>query len=69
MTRKIGIIGLGHVGATLLHDLIAGQVFDSYVVIDKDEKKVASDVLDMKDRVANTGYFADFVINDYSALS
>ncbi|HFI0852871.1 TPA: L-lactate dehydrogenase [Streptococcus suis] len=69
MTRKIGIIGLGHVGATLLHDLIAGQVFDSYVVIDKDEKKVASDVLDMKDRVANTGYFANFVINDYSALS
>ncbi|HFI0271404.1 TPA: L-lactate dehydrogenase [Streptococcus suis] len=69
MTRKIGIIGLGHVGATLLHDFIAGQVFDSYVVIDKDEKKVASDVLDMKDRVANTGYFADFVINDYSALS
>ena len=69
MTRKIGIIGLGHVGATLLHDLIAGQVFDSYVVIDKDEKKVASDVLDMKDRVANTGYFADFVVNDYSALS
>lgn len=38
MTRKIGIIGLGHVGATLLHDLIAGQVFDSYVVIDKDKK-------------------------------
>ena len=45
MTRKIGIIGLGHVGATLLHDLIAGQVFDSYVVIDKDKKKVASDAV------------------------
>ena len=55
MTRKIGIIGLGHVGATLLHDLIAGQVFDSYVVIEKDEKKLASDVIDKKDPLDNTG--------------
>ncbi|HFU4122471.1 TPA: L-lactate dehydrogenase [Streptococcus suis] len=69
MARKIGIIGLGHVGATLLHDLIAGQVFDDYVVIDKDEKKLAADVLDMQDRVANTGQFANFILNDYSALA
>lgn len=68
MTRKIGIIGLGHVGATLLHDLIAAQVFDDYVLIDKDEKKVVSDVLDMQDRFANTGQFARFIINDYTAL-
>ncbi len=69
MARKIGIIGLGHVGATLLHDLIAGQVFDDYVVIDKDEQKLAADVLDMQDRVANTGQFANFIVNDYAALA
>lgn len=69
MARKIGIIGLGHVGATLLHDLIAGQFFDDYVVIDKDEKKLAADVLDMQDRVANTGQFANFILNDYAALA
>lgn len=69
MTRKIGIIGLGHVGSTLLHDLVAGQVFDDYVLIDKDEKKVAADVLDMEDRVASTGQLARFTINDYAALA
>ncbi|NQG97696.1 L-lactate dehydrogenase [Streptococcus suis] len=69
MVRKVGIIGLGHVGATLLHDLIVGQVFDDYVVIDKDEKKLAADVLDMQDRVANTDQFANFIVNDYAALA
>ncbi len=69
MARKIGMIGLGHVGAALLHDLIAGQVFDDYVVIDKDEKKLAADVLDMQDRVANTGQVANFILNDYAALA
>lgn len=69
MTRKIGIIGLGHVGSTLLHDLVTGNLFDEYVLIDKDEKKVAADILDMEDRVANTGQSANFIANDYSALS
>ncbi|MGQ7392838.1 L-lactate dehydrogenase [Streptococcus suis] len=69
MARKIGIIGLGHVGATLLHDLVAGNLFDDYVLIDKNEEKLAADILDMEDRVANTGQSATFIANDYSALS
>ncbi|HFH9837601.1 TPA: L-lactate dehydrogenase [Streptococcus suis] len=69
MARKIGIIGLGHVGATLLHDLVAHSTFDTYVLIDKNEKKVAADVLDMQDRIANSGQEATFIINDYVALS
>lgn len=68
MARKIGIIGLGHVGATLLHDLVAGNLFDDYVLIDKNEEKLAADILDMQDRVANTGQFANFILNDYAAL-
>lgn len=69
MTRKIGIIGLGHVGATLLHDLVAHSIFDTYVLIDKNEKKVAADILDMQDRIANTGQEATFIMNDYAMLS
>lgn len=69
MTRKIGIIGLGHVGTTLLHDFVAHSIFDTYVLIDKNEKKVAADILDMQDRIANTGQEATFIMNDYTMLS
>lgn len=68
MSRKIGIIGLGHVGATLVHDLLAASLFDEYVLIDTNVDKVAADVLDFQDRVANTGQAARFIINEYAAL-
>ena len=66
--RKIGIIGLGHVGVTLLHDLVASRLVDEFVLIDPDEKKLEADVLDMQDRTAITGSCPRFVCNDYAAL-
>lgn len=39
MARKVGIIGVGHVGSTVAHGLIAQGSFDDYVLIDKNEKK------------------------------
>ena len=33
MSRKIGIIGMGHVGSTVAHGLIAQGAFDDYVLI------------------------------------
>lgn len=68
MARKIGIIGTGNVGAALTHGLIAQGVFDDYVLIDIQEKKVNADALDFKDAAANLGHHANIVINDYSAL-
>ena len=68
MTRKIGIIGMGNVGAALAHSLVVAGTADDYVLIDKNEAKVRSDVLDFQDMVANTGREANFVVNDYSAL-
>ena len=56
MTRKIGIIGLGHVGATLAHSMILKHTCDHLVLIDTNEKKVKADALDFCDAVANTGY-------------
>ena len=38
MTRKIGIIGLGHVGATLAHSMVLKHTCDHLVLIDTNEK-------------------------------
>lgn len=69
MARKIGIIGMGHVGATVVHGLIAQGSFDDYVLIDTDVQKVTADALDFQDAAANLGHHANIVINDYQALS
>lgn len=69
MVRKIGIIGMGNVGATLAHELVTLNLADDYVLIDKNTAKVEADVLDFKDRLANTGQSARFTVNDYSALA
>lgn len=69
MVRKIGIIGMGNVGAALAHELVALNLADDYVLIDKNTAKVEADVLDFKDRLANSGGAVNFIVNDYSALA
>ena len=39
MARKIGIIGMGNVGAAVAHGAIAQGLADSYVFIDINDKK------------------------------
>ncbi|MBF0786899.1 MULTISPECIES: L-lactate dehydrogenase [unclassified Streptococcus] len=69
MTRKVGIIGLGHVGATVAHGLIAQGAFDDYVLIDTNEAKVAAEAMDFADAAANLGHHANIIINDYQSLA
>ncbi|MER0123024.1 L-lactate dehydrogenase [Streptococcus sp. ZJ93] len=69
MARKVGIIGLGHVGAAVAHGLIAQGAFDDYVFIDPDEAKVAAEAMDFSDAAANLPYHANIIINDYQALA
>lgn len=69
MTRKIGIIGMGHVGSSVAHGLIAQGAFDDYVLIDKNIVKVEADALDFQDAMANLNYHANIFVNDYQALS
>lgn len=69
MVRKVGIIGLGHVGATVAHGLIAQGMFDDYVLIDTDEAKVAAEAMDFAAAAANLAHHANIVINDYHALA
>ena len=54
MSRKIGIIGMGNVGAAVAHGAIAQGLADSYVFIDINEKKAEADAQDFKDAMAKS---------------
>ena len=69
MARKVGIIGMGHVGSTVAHGLMVQGAFDDYVLIDIDERKLQADSIDFQDSAMNTLYHANIVLNDYEALA
>ncbi|WP_394404962.1 L-lactate dehydrogenase [Streptococcus sp. 20-1249] len=69
MVRKVGIIGMGHVGSTIVHGLIAQGAFDDYVLIDINEKKLLADAGDFEDAAANLPHHANIILNDYAALA
>ena len=66
-TRKVGIIGLGHVGAHVAYSLAVQGICDELVLVDKNEKKVESERQDIADSAAylphrvhvSVGNFAD----------
>lgn len=66
-TRKVGIIGLGHVGAHVAYSLAVQGIADELVLVDMKEQKLASEVQDLRDAAAylphritvNAGDFAD----------
>ena len=80
--RVLGVIGLGHVGAHVAYALSVQGIADELILIDRDERKLASETQDLRDAVAylphrvsvRPGDFADLgacdVIDDVSdALS
>lgn len=69
MTRKVGIIGLGHVGAAVAHNLSAQGAVDEFVFIDSDKAKVTAEALDFEDAKANLEYNANYVVNDWDTLA
>ena len=66
-TRKVGIIGLGHVGAHVAYSLAVQGIADELVLVDHNAQKLASEVQDLRDAAAylphrvtvNGGDFAD----------
>ncbi|GLB47540.1 L-lactate dehydrogenase [Philodulcilactobacillus myokoensis] len=68
MTRRIGIIGMGHVGSTIAHCIVHNGYADDLVLIDKNKDKLIADALDFRDAQANLDYHTNIYVNDYSAL-
>lgn len=66
--RKIGIIGMGNVGAAVAHQLIASQMVDDLALYDINEAKVNADALDFQDALANLENHVNITVNDWSQL-
>ncbi|BDR59588.1 lactate/malate family dehydrogenase [Xylocopilactobacillus apicola] len=49
MARTVGIIGMGHVGATIAHLMVAKGLTDTLILTDSNTDKVNADTLDLKD--------------------
>jgi L-lactate dehydrogenase len=65
---KIGIIGLGHVGATLAYTLCLQGLADELVLIDTNLEKVEAEYLELADTVQNLPHEVKLIKNDYAAL-
>ncbi|UQS86727.1 L-lactate dehydrogenase [Nicoliella spurrieriana] len=68
MSRKIGVIGSGHVGSTVAHYIVSAGFADELVMIDTNEAKVVADAVDLRDAMPNLPFHTNITVNDYSAL-
>lgn len=68
MTRKIGIIGTGHVGGAVAEGAIFQGLADDYVLIDSNPEKLDSEVLDLIEAQPNLKHHANIISNDWDAL-
>ncbi|MTD37492.1 L-lactate dehydrogenase [Erwinia sp. CPCC 100877] len=66
--RKVGIIGLGHVGTTLAYTLVMDGLVDELVLIDKNEKLALSEEYDLLDAQIFLTSKTKITIQEYSAL-
>lgn len=65
---KIGIIGIGYVGAHVLYTLALQGLADEFVLIDLNEKKAASDLQDVFDCAVYLPHPVSLSVGDFSDL-
>lgn len=65
---RIGIIGLGHVGSTLAYTVCLQGLADELVLIDKNDKKVQAEFLELSDALCNSTHDIQLIKQDYRAL-
>ncbi len=66
-TRKVGIIGLGHVGAHVAYSLVMQGIASELVLVDLNEEKLCSEIQDLRDAllycphhvIIHSGTYAD----------
>lgn len=67
-SRKVGIIGVGNVGSHVAFSIVTRGICDELVLIDVKEDKVKSEMLDLKDSLANLDSNMIIKSQDYSEL-
>lgn len=66
--RKVGIIGMGHVGSHVSYALASQGIVDELVLVDMNESKVKSERQDLFDAVAYMPHRVDVTVGDFDAL-
>lgn len=66
--RKVAVIGMGHVGATVAYTLFTHGIVDTLVLLDTNEKKSTAEYNDLRDTLARNNYYVDVCANDWSEL-
>ena len=66
--RKIGIIGLGHVGAALAYTLVIKGITDELVLIDKTDRIAYAEKLDLENAQIGLQTHTQITIQDYCQL-
>ncbi|MDI4585112.1 L-lactate dehydrogenase [Oenococcus sp. UCMA 14587] len=67
--RKIGIIGMGHVGSTLSHIIIDRGMVDEIVLLDINQKHLNAEALDFQDAQSFLPHHTKIVAGEYKDLS
>lgn len=67
-TRKVGIIGLGHVGAHVAYSLVVQGIADELVLVDRKEQKAISECQDLRDSAAYLPHRVHVTVGDFSDL-
>lgn len=67
-TRKVGVIGLGHVGAHVAYSLAVQGIADELVLVDANEAKVKSECQDLFDAVTYLPHRVAVSVGDFADL-
>lgn len=67
-TRKVGIVGLGHVGAHVAYSLVVQGIADELVLVDQKAEKLTSEVQDLRDSAAYLPHRVTVNAGDFSDL-
>ena len=65
--RKVGVIGLGHVGSTVAYTLVTKGIADELVLIDSNEAKCTAEFYDLLDSLGRLDTYTKLSMNDYQA--
>lgn len=66
--RKVAIIGLGHVGATVAYTLFTHGIVDTLLLLDKNQAKVEAEYNDLRDTLARNDYHVNVLMQDWDKL-
>ncbi|MCI6377420.1 MAG: L-lactate dehydrogenase [Clostridiales bacterium] len=67
-TRKIAIIGVGHVGAHVAYSLAVQGIADELLLIDQNEQKAVSECQDLRDSIAYCPHRVHVQVGDFADL-